>query len=127
VVVAVGLTLIEPLAEADVNVPGVTAMLVAPVAAQLSVLLAPEFMLVGFALKDVIAGMEPFPTVGGLTEAQPVKPTPATKATNTAQRARTRESRLGEPSLLLQNGLAGSIPSPFTGFAIISLVDRNLS
>jgi hypothetical protein len=56
VVVAVGLTLVEPLADVEVNVPGVMAMLVAPVVAQLSVLLAPELMLVGFAVKDVIAG-----------------------------------------------------------------------
>ena len=56
-----GLTLVEPLAKVDVNVPGVIAMLVAPVVAQLSVLLAPELMLVGLALKDVIAGAEPFP------------------------------------------------------------------
>jgi len=61
VVVVVGLTFVEPLADVEVNVPGVMAMLVAPVAAQLSVLLAPEFMLVGFAVKDVIAGTEPFP------------------------------------------------------------------
>jgi hypothetical protein len=60
VVVAVGLTLVEPLADVDVNVPGVMAMEVAPVAAQLNVLLAPEFTLVGFAVKEVIAG-DPFP------------------------------------------------------------------
>jgi hypothetical protein len=61
VVVAVGLMLIEPLADVDVNVPGVMAILVAPVAAQLNVLLAPELMLVGSAVKEVIVGAEPFP------------------------------------------------------------------
>lgn len=58
--VAVGLTLVEPLPAADVNVPGVMAILVAPVAAQLSVLLVPEFMLVGFAANEAIVGAEPF-------------------------------------------------------------------
>ncbi len=33
------------------------AMLVAPVTAQLSVLLAPELMLVGFALKELMVGL----------------------------------------------------------------------
>lgn len=61
VVVAAGLMLVEPLAAVEVNVPGVMARPVAPVVAQLSVLLVPEFTLVGFAVKEVIAGMEPFP------------------------------------------------------------------
>jgi hypothetical protein len=41
VVVAVGLTLVEPVANVDVNVPGVMAILVAPLVAQLSVMLEP--------------------------------------------------------------------------------------
>ena len=56
-VVAVGLTLVEPLADVDVNVPGVMAMLVTPVVAQLSVLLEPEVILVGFAVKESIVGL----------------------------------------------------------------------
>ncbi|MGA2084782.1 MAG: hypothetical protein ABSG60_04610 [Terracidiphilus sp.] len=56
-VVAVGLTLVEPLADVDVNVPGVMAILVAPVVAQLSVLLEPEVMLVGSAVKELIVGL----------------------------------------------------------------------
>jgi hypothetical protein len=56
VVVAVGLTLVEPLADIDVNVPGVMAMLVAPIVAQVSVLLEPEVMLVGLAVKELIVG-----------------------------------------------------------------------
>jgi len=60
VVVAVGFMLVEPLDDVDVNVPGVIAMLVAPAAAQLSVLLVPESMLVGSAAKDVIVGTELF-------------------------------------------------------------------
>jgi hypothetical protein len=76
VVVAVGLTLVEPLAKVDVNVPGVIAMLVASVVAQLRVLLVPEFMLVGLAVKDVIAGTEPFPedVFDDIPAAQPDRP-----------------------------------------------------
>ena len=55
-VIAVGLTLVEPLAAVDVNVPGVMAMLVAPLVAQLNVLLPPGLMLAGVAPKDVIEG-----------------------------------------------------------------------
>jgi hypothetical protein len=40
----------------DVKVPGVMAMLVAPVVAQLSVLLWPEVMLAGLAVKMVMVG-----------------------------------------------------------------------
>lgn len=56
-VVEVGLTLVEPVAAVEVNVPGVMAMLVAPVVAQLSVLLAPEVMPVGFAAKELTVGV----------------------------------------------------------------------
>lgn len=57
VVVAVGLTLVEPLADVDVKVPGVMAMLAASVAAQLSVLLEPEVILVGLAVKESMVGL----------------------------------------------------------------------
>jgi hypothetical protein len=53
----VGLTLVEPVADVEVNVPGVMARLVAPVVAQLSVLLEPDVMLAGFAVKDVMTGL----------------------------------------------------------------------
>jgi len=59
VVVAVGLTLVEPLPDVDVNVPGVMARLVAPVVAQLSVLLEPELMPVGLAVNELIVGLLP--------------------------------------------------------------------
>ena len=62
-IVAVGLTLVEPLANADVNVPGVMAILVAPVVAQLSVLLAPELMLVGLAVNELMVGLAAAVTV----------------------------------------------------------------
>ena len=56
-VVAVGLTLVEPLADVDVNVPGVMAILVAAVVAQLSVLLVPEVIVVGRAVKTLMVGL----------------------------------------------------------------------
>ena len=62
-IVAVGLTLVEPLANADVNVPGVMAILVAPVVAKLSVLLAPELMLVGLAVNELMVGLAAAVTV----------------------------------------------------------------
>jgi hypothetical protein len=57
VVVAVGLTLVEPLAAVDVNVPGVMARLVAPVVAQLNMLLEPEVILEGLAVKEPMVGL----------------------------------------------------------------------
>jgi hypothetical protein len=63
VVVAVGLTLVEPLAEVEVNVPGVMASLLAPVVTQLSVLLEPEVMREGLAVKELISGLPPAFTV----------------------------------------------------------------
>lgn len=59
-VVADGLTLVEPLAEVEVNVPGVMARLVAPVVAQLSRLLESEVTVAGLAAKELITG---FPAV----------------------------------------------------------------
>jgi hypothetical protein len=56
-----------------VKVPGVMAILVAPVAAQLNVLLLPEFILAGAAVKDVITGTEPLP-VGDFVRVAPVHP-----------------------------------------------------
>ncbi len=41
----------------EVNVPGVMARLVAPLVAQLNVLLEPEVMLVGFAVKELMVGL----------------------------------------------------------------------
>src|SRR5580704_1409988 len=57
VVVAVGLTLVEPLADVDVKVPGVMAMLVASVVAQPSVLVEPDVTLVGLAVKELMVGL----------------------------------------------------------------------
>ena len=60
-VVDVGLTLVVPLADVDVKLPGVMATLVAPVVVQLSVLLDPELMLVGLAVNELIVGTPPPP------------------------------------------------------------------
>jgi hypothetical protein len=78
--------LVEPLADVDVNVPGVMARLVAPAATQLSVLLVPELMLVGLAVKDVIVGPESFPE-GELDE--DVEPPPQLDSPTQANRIRT--------------------------------------
>ena len=56
-VVAVGLTLVEPLADVEVNVPGVMASLLVPVVTQLSVLLEPEVIREGLAVKELISGL----------------------------------------------------------------------
>jgi hypothetical protein len=60
-VVADGFTFMEPLVEVDVNVPGVMAIEVAPVADQLSVLAEPGFTDVGLAAKEDMVGAEPVP------------------------------------------------------------------
>ena len=56
-VVAAGLTLVEPVADEDVKVPGAMAMLVAPDVAQFSVLLEPEVILAGLAVKELMTGL----------------------------------------------------------------------
>lgn len=86
VVVEVGLTLVEPLAEVEVYVPGVMAMVVAPLVAQLRVLLAPELMPAGLAANELIAGLEPG-SEGVLVEPQPGNPAEA-------ERTRIRPRRL---------------------------------
>ena len=47
----------------DVNVPGVMAILVAPLVAQLSVMLEPEWIVVRLAAKELIDGTLPAFTV----------------------------------------------------------------
>jgi hypothetical protein len=117
VVVAVGLMLVEPLADLDVNVPGVMATLVAPAAAQLSVLLVPEFMLVGSAAKEVIVGMEPFPE-GEFDELapQPASPIQAKRIVmrTSARRSGAEELTPLELSLLMASPLAPASVCPFT-------------
>ncbi len=79
-VVAVGLTLVEPLAAVEVNVPGVMLMLDASVTAQLSVLLAPELTLVGLAIKEPIVGRVWFPAEELEAPPQPASPTQADRS-----------------------------------------------
>ena len=56
-VVEVGLTLVEPVAELEVKVPGVIEIVVAPEVDQLRLLLEPESMPVGLAVKELIVGL----------------------------------------------------------------------
>jgi hypothetical protein len=48
---------VEPLADVDVNEPGLMEMDVAPDVVQLRVLLEPASMLVGLAVKELIVGL----------------------------------------------------------------------
>jgi hypothetical protein len=59
--VEVGLTLVDPPADAELNPPGEIEIAVAPVVDQLNVLLAPELIVAGLGAKDAIVGAEPFP------------------------------------------------------------------
>ena len=113
-VVAVGLMLVEPVADVEVNVPGVMAILVAPVAAQLNVLLAPELMLVGFAVKEVITGLEPFPeeALDEVDAPQPASPAQANRIRTSRQRTSLEEFGSGEPRLFPRNELVESMRKP---------------
>ena len=93
VVDAVGLTVVEPVVDVDVNVPGAMAIVVAPDVAQLSVLLAPELMVAGDAAKEVMAGSEPLPE--GPVEAPPQfnSPTQAERMRSRAQSPFREEQR----------------------------------
>jgi hypothetical protein len=80
-VVAVGLTLVEPFARVEVNAPGAMVIEVAPLVAQLSAALVPELIVAGLAPNDVMAGTE---LCGGFAElwtaAQPPRPRDARKS-----------------------------------------------
>jgi len=89
VVVAVGLTVVEPLADDELKLPGEIEIVVAPLVAQLRVALAPELMLVGFAAKEVTEGTEPeFDGEFGalLVLPQPARSTQTSKRSTSAQR-----------------------------------------
>ena len=62
-VVAVGLTVGDPVSDVEVKAPGVIATLMASAVDQLSVLLAPAVMLAELAAKDLILGFLPTATV----------------------------------------------------------------
>ena len=55
--------MVDPLADVDVNVPGVMAILLAPIVAQLSVLLNPDAILAGLAVNELIVGLAAAVTV----------------------------------------------------------------
>ena len=55
--VAVGLTVVEPVAAVEVKVPGVMAMLVAPVTDQFKVLLEPDVIVPELAVKELMVGL----------------------------------------------------------------------
>jgi hypothetical protein len=101
VVVAVGLTVVEPVADVDVNVPGVMAMVVAPVVTQLNVLVEPELMLVGFAVNDVMVG---FVTGGVVLDEPDEVPQPMRAA---QARKRPSAKRFLWKVFRPQSGLAG--------------------
>jgi hypothetical protein len=89
VVVAVGLTVAEPLADDELKLPGEIEIVVAPLVTQLSVALAPEFMLAGFAAKEVTDGTEPEFNVefGALVVLpQPARPAQTNRSSTRAQR-----------------------------------------
>jgi len=81
VVVTVGLRTTDPLADVDANVPGVTAMPVAPVLAQFTVVLLPAMMDAGLALKEVMMGTATSLVVGNFS-VQPARPVKAGKRNN---------------------------------------------
>jgi hypothetical protein len=85
VVVAVGLRITDPLADVDANVPGVTAMPVAPVVTQFIVVLLPAMMDAGLAVKEEIVGAATSLVVG-IFCVQPARPAKAGKR-NSAQTA----------------------------------------
>ena len=81
-----GLTLVEPLADVEVNVPGVMAIVVAPAVVQLRVLLAPEPMAAGSAAKETTVGAEPLPEDELDEPPQPTSPTKAKSIRSSRQR-----------------------------------------
>jgi len=115
--------LVEPLADVEVNVPGVMARLVPPAVAQLNVLLVPEFMVVGFAEKEVIVGTEPFPE-GEIDELepQPASPRQADRMMTSAQRCSPEELGPRELSIFLQNELVEFMLRPFAAVGCTSVV-----
>jgi len=63
VVVAAGVTTVEPLAAADVNPPGLILILVAPIVFQLRVLLEPGVTVDGFPVNELMDGEPAVATV----------------------------------------------------------------
>jgi hypothetical protein len=108
VVVAVGLMLVVPLASVEVKVPGVMLTLVAPLVAQLSVLLEPELMVAGLAEKDVIVGAEPFPE-DEVDTPQPARP----RLNRRRMRSRRRGARSEKSEFLDARSVRQSVSAAF--------------
>jgi hypothetical protein len=111
----VGLTFVEPLGDAEVNVPGVMAMPAAPDADQLSVLLVPELMLVGSAVNDEIVGTAPVPAgePGEVVEPQPASPAHKRMRTRCGTRRCLPEKfGPGKPRRFPQNEFVEAIRNP---------------
>jgi hypothetical protein len=85
-VVAVGLTLVEPLASVDAIEPGRIVMLDAPLVAQLRVALEPALILPGFAPKEVMTGVDPPPEADGFELPEPPQLVRTTQASSNARK-----------------------------------------
>lgn len=102
-VVALGVTLIEPLARLDVKVPGVMATRVAPLDVQLNVLLVPALTLVGFAAKALMVGIAPWPDDDGFEELPPQATINAQSTMiSVARTPSSADASSGEPCFHLQ-------------------------
>ena len=114
--VAVGLTLVEPLADEELKVPGEIETVEAPLVAQLSVLLDPELMVPGLETNEEMDGEEPFPLLV-FDELVPSPPHPARPAQARRISAATAElskevTRPHKPNFLLPKELQESMPEP---------------
>jgi hypothetical protein len=112
VVVAVGLTLVVPLADVEENVPGEIATVVAPDVLQLSVLLAPELIPAGLAVKELIAGSEPFSEGDALDEPHPSDAAKAHKIAASAPKRAFPPRSQAAPNLLVWRNLAELMRTP---------------
>jgi hypothetical protein len=98
---------------------------VAPLVAQLSALLAPEFMVVGFAVKDVIEGAEPVPGVEFVVLValpQPVRPAQVNRMRASTPRHALEKLRPSEPSCLRQKEMRESMSDPVVIMPHLSLL-----
>jgi hypothetical protein len=92
----VGRTLVNPLVDDELKLPGEMLIVVDPLVAQFSVLLVPELMLVGFAVNEVIEGADPDPDPDLVPESagfpafpQPGRPAHASKTRTAAPERRS--------------------------------------
>jgi hypothetical protein len=111
--VEVGVTLVEPLAELDVKLPGAMAIVVAPLADQFSVLLMPELRLVGLAVNEAMEGFVPL----GPDDPVDAPPQPSNAAqsnrTNSSAERLAVENRDPKCSLFPRREFTTSIACPF--------------